>query len=127
VTVGRKKDNEWFSTRVQTGWQGCIDYSKMKALTKKDHFPPPFFDQFMKWLAGYPYFCVLGSYSSYDHYPFDPGKLEHTILIVAFNVFTYCHRSSGSCNTPAVDSLAEDCKLSACRRQHIVSFSFVVI
>jgi hypothetical protein len=45
VTVGRKKDNEWLSTQVQTGWQGCIDYSKMKALTRKDHFPPPFFDQ----------------------------------------------------------------------------------
>jgi hypothetical protein len=56
VTVGMKKDNEWFSTQVQTRWQGCIDYSKMKALTRKDHFPPPFFDQFMKWLVGYPYF-----------------------------------------------------------------------
>ena len=64
VTVRRKKDNEWFSTRVQTRWQGCIYYSKMKTITRKDRFPPPFFDQFMKWLARYPYFCMLGSYSN---------------------------------------------------------------
>jgi hypothetical protein len=67
---------------------------------------------------------VLGSYSSYDHYPFDPGKPEHTILTIAFDVFTYCHRSSRSCNTPTVDSLPEDCKLSACGRQPVVPFSF---
>jgi hypothetical protein len=40
VTMGRKKDNELFQTRVQRGWQGCIHNSKMKAITRKDHFPP---------------------------------------------------------------------------------------
>jgi hypothetical protein len=99
----------------------------MKALTRKDHFPPPFFDQFMKWLAGYPYFCVLGSYSSYNHYPFDLSKPEYTILTIAFDVFAYCHRLCGSCNIPAVNSLAENCKLSACGRQPVVSLVFVVI
>ena len=86
---GKKKDNKWFSTRVQTGWKGCIDYGKMKALTWKDHFPPLFFDQFIKWLAGYPYFCVLGCYFSYDHYPFDPSNPEHTIITVTFDVFAF--------------------------------------
>ena len=116
VILGREKDNEWFSTRVQIGCQGYIEYSKMKAIRRKSHFPPPFIDKFIKWLAGYPYFCVLGNYSSYSHYPMDPGKPEHTILTVALGVFAYCHRLSGSCNTPAVDSLAEDYKLSACGR-----------
>jgi hypothetical protein len=116
VTVGRKKENEWFSTRVQMRWKRCIDYSKMKALTRKNHFLPPFFDQFMKWLAGYPYFCVLGSYSSYNHYPFDPGKPDHTILTIAFDVFAYSHKSARFCNTPTIDSLAKYCKLSACGR-----------
>jgi hypothetical protein len=31
---------------------------------------------------------------------------------------------SGSCNTPTIESLAKDYKLSACGRQPIVSFSF---
>jgi hypothetical protein len=45
---------------------------------KNNHFPPPFFDHLMKWLAGY--FFVLIDYPSYDHYPFDPDKLERTTL-----------------------------------------------
>ena len=97
LTMGKKKDNEWFSTRVQTGY-------------------PPFSEQFIKWLARCPYFCVLDSYYSDNHYPFDPGRLEHTILTVSFDVFASFHKLSGSCNTPAINSLAEDCKLSACGR-----------
>jgi hypothetical protein len=124
VTMGRKKDNEWFSTRVQTGWQGYIEYSKMKAITRKSHFPPPFIDQFKKLLVGYPYFCVLGNYSSYNHYPLDPGKQENTTLTSAFGVLACCHMPSGSCNAPAINSLAEDCKLSASKRQPIATFSF---
>ena len=114
---GEEKDSEWFFTHVQIGWPGGIDYNKMKAISRKDHFPPPFFYQFMKWLARYPYFCVLGSYSSYNHYPLDPGKQEHTTtLTFAFGVFACCHMPSRSCNTLAIESLAEDCKLSACGR-----------
>ena len=90
LTMRRKKGNKWFYTRVQTRWQGCNDSIKMKALARKDHFPPPFFDHLMKWLAGY--FFVLIDYPSYDHYPFDLGKLEHTILASAIDVFTYCHK-----------------------------------
>jgi hypothetical protein len=57
---------------------------------RNDHFPLPFFDHLMKGLAKY--FFVLIDYPSYDHYPFDPGKLVHTILGSAIDVSTYCHR-----------------------------------
>ena len=53
LTMGRKKGNEWFYTRVQTRWQGCNDSIQMKAPTRNDHFPPPFFNHLMKWLVGY--------------------------------------------------------------------------
>ena len=78
----------------------------------------------MKWLAGCPYFCVLDRYSNDNHYPFDPGRLVHTILTILFDVFASFHKLSRSCNTPAVDSLAKDYKLSACGRQPIVPFNF---
>ena len=79
----------------------------------------------MKWLAGYPYFYVLGSYSSHINYPLDPSKPEHTTtLTFAFGVFACCPMPSGSCNTPAIENLTEDCKLSACGRQPIVTISF---
>jgi hypothetical protein len=56
---------------------------------RNDHFPPTFFYHQMKGLAKY--FFVLIDYPSYDHYPFDPGKLVYTILGSAIDVSTYCH------------------------------------
>jgi hypothetical protein len=54
---------------------------------RNDHFPPPFCDHLTIGLAGY--FFALIDYPSYDHNPFDPGKLVHTIPGIAI---TYCHR-----------------------------------
>jgi hypothetical protein len=124
VTMGRKKDNELFQTRVQRGWKGCIHNSKLKAITRKDHFPPPFIDPLVARLVGYSYYCVFDGYSSYNHVTLDPDKQENTTLTSAFGVFACCHMPSGSCNTPAIESLAEDYKLSAYGRQPIVPFSF---
>jgi hypothetical protein len=70
LTIGGKKDNEWFSAQVQTGY-------------------PPFFDLFMKWLARCPYFYVLDSYSSDDHYPFDPDRPKYIILTITFYMFAF--------------------------------------
>ena len=50
----------------------------------------PFCDHLMIGLAGC--FIFVIDYPSYDHYPFDPGKLVHTILSTAIDVSTYCHR-----------------------------------
>ncbi|CAN6711810.1 unnamed protein product [Malus baccata var. baccata] len=44
VTVVKNEDNELVPTRIQTGWRVCIDYRKLNATTRKDHFPLPFID-----------------------------------------------------------------------------------
>jgi hypothetical protein len=124
VTIGRKKNNELFQTRVQRGWKGCIHNSKLKAITRKDHFPPLFIDPLVARSAGYSYYSVFDGYSSYNHVTLDPGKQENTTLTYAFGVFACCQMPSGSCNAPAINSLAEDCKLNACGRQPIATFSF---
>ena len=124
MTMGKKKDNELFQTRVQRGWQGCIHNNKLKAITRKDHFPPPFIDPLVAWSVGYPYYCVFDGYSSYNHVTLDPGKQENTTLTSVLGAFSYYHMSFGSCNAPTVKSLAEDCKLRAYERQSIVTFSF---
>jgi hypothetical protein len=72
LIMGRKKDNECFSTRIQTIRKGCNTYIKMKTLPRKNHFPPPFFELSLKGLAGY--FFMLIDYPSYNHYPFDRDK-----------------------------------------------------
>jgi hypothetical protein len=102
----------------------CIDYSKLKAIARKDHFPPPFIDPLVDWLAGYPYYCVLDGYSSYSHIPLDPNKQENATLTFAFGAFAYCHMPFESCNTPVVENLAKYYKLRACERQPLLLLVF---
>ncbi|XP_040955990.1 uncharacterized protein [Gossypium hirsutum] len=42
VTVVKTSSGELDPTRVQNGWRVCIDYRKLNAATRKDHFPLPF-------------------------------------------------------------------------------------
>ena len=48
ITVVKNDDNELVPTRVQTGWRVCIDYRKLNASTRKDHFPLSFIDQMLR-------------------------------------------------------------------------------
>ncbi|CAN6716301.1 unnamed protein product [Malus baccata var. baccata] len=48
VTVVANADNELVPQRIQTGWRVCIDYRKLNATTRKDHFPLPFIDQMLE-------------------------------------------------------------------------------
>ncbi|KAI3782083.1 hypothetical protein L2E82_12115 [Cichorium intybus] len=52
VTVVENEDGDLVPTRVQNGWRVCIDYRKLNAATRKDHFPLPFIDQMLERLAG---------------------------------------------------------------------------
>ncbi|CAN6685860.1 unnamed protein product [Malus baccata var. baccata] len=53
VTVVENAENELVPTRIQTGWRVCIDYRKLNATTRKDHFPLPFLDQMFERLTGF--------------------------------------------------------------------------
>ncbi|KAM2501778.1 hypothetical protein ACFX1W_032421 [Malus domestica] len=44
VTVVANAENKLVPQRIQTGWRVCIDYRKLNATTRKDHFPLPFID-----------------------------------------------------------------------------------
>ncbi|CAN6547913.1 unnamed protein product [Malus baccata var. baccata] len=48
VTVVKNAENELVPTRIQTGWRVCIDYRKLNATTRNDHFPLPFIDQMLE-------------------------------------------------------------------------------
>ncbi|CAN6542537.1 unnamed protein product [Malus baccata var. baccata] len=48
VTAIKNDENELVPTRIQTGWRVCIDYRKLNATTRKDHFPLPFIDQMLE-------------------------------------------------------------------------------
>jgi hypothetical protein len=74
LTVVKNQDNELVPTRIQSGWRVCIDYWKLNAATRKDHFPPPFIDQMVERLARHEYYCFLDGYSGYNQVPVDPKE-----------------------------------------------------
>ena len=53
VTVVVNEHNELIPTRVTSGWRVCIDYRKLNAGTRTDHFPLPFVDQMLERVAGH--------------------------------------------------------------------------
>ncbi|KAL6321441.1 hypothetical protein AAG906_016540 [Vitis piasezkii] len=48
ITVVKNERGEEITTRLTSGWRVCIDYRKLNAVTRKDHFPLPFIDQVME-------------------------------------------------------------------------------
>jgi len=65
-TVVENEQNELVQTRLPTKVRACIDYRKLNAATRKDHFPLPFIDQVLKRLAGHEYYCFLDGYSGHN-------------------------------------------------------------
>jgi hypothetical protein len=53
LTVVKNKDNELVPTHIQSGWRVCINYQKLNAATRKNHFPLPFIDQMVECLVGH--------------------------------------------------------------------------
>ena len=65
ITVVKNENNKLIPTRVTTGWSMCIDYRKLNAVTRKDHFPLRFLDQVLERVAGHEYYSFLDGYSGY--------------------------------------------------------------
>ncbi|KAM2016475.1 hypothetical protein ACFX16_046884 [Malus domestica] len=101
VTVVENAENELVPTRIQTGWRVCIDYRKINATTRKDHFPLPFLDQMLERLAGHSFYCFLDGYSGYNQIFIAPDDQEKTTFTCPFGTFAYRRMPFGLCNAPA--------------------------
>ena len=64
IAVVENESGELVPTRTTTRWRMCIDYRKLNAVTRKDHFPLPFLDQVLERVVGHKYYCFLDGYSS---------------------------------------------------------------
>ena len=65
INVVQNEKGEEITTRLTSGWRVCIDYRKLNAMTRKDHFPLPFTDQVLERVSGHPFYCFLDGYSGY--------------------------------------------------------------
>ena len=81
ITVVKNDKNE---LDYITGHRKCIDYRKLNAATRKDHFPLPFIDQMLERLANHLYYCFLDGYSGFFQIPIHPDdhkrRLSHALM-----------------------------------------------
>ncbi|KAL2243646.1 UNVERIFIED_CONTAM: Retrovirus-related Pol polyprotein from transposon 17.6 [Sesamum indicum] len=89
ITVIENSVGNLVPTRVQNGWRVCIDYRKLNAATRKDHFPLPFIDQMLERLAGQSHYCCLDGYSGFHQIPVAPEDQEKTTFTCSFGTFAY--------------------------------------
>ncbi|KAM1832528.1 hypothetical protein ACFX13_022453 [Malus domestica] len=101
VTMVKNEDNELVPTRIQTGWRVCIDYRKLNATTRKDHFLLPFIDQMLERLADHSFYYFLDGYSGYNQIVIAPDDQEKTTFTCPFGTFAYRRMPFGLCNAPA--------------------------
>ena len=101
VTMVKNEENELVPTRIQTGWRVCIDYWKLNATTRKDHFLLPFINQMLERLVGHAFYCFLDGYSGYNQIVIAPDDQEKTTFTCPIGTFAYRQMPFGLCNAPA--------------------------
>ena len=88
------------STRLTTSWRVCINYRKLNAVTKNDHFPLSFIDQVLERVSRHLFYCFLDGYSGYFQIEIDLEDQEKTTFTCPFGTFAYRRMSFDLCNAP---------------------------
>jgi hypothetical protein len=101
MTVVKNERNELIPQRTITGWRMCINYQKLNKATKKDHFPLPFIDEMIEWLAKHSFFCFLDGYSGYNQILIHPDDQSKTTFTCPYGTYAYRMMSFGLCNALA--------------------------
>ena len=101
ITIVTNENDEQVPTHVQSGWRMCIDFRKLNAATRKDHFPLPFMDQMLERLASHSYYCFLDGYSGYFQIPIAPEDQEKTTFTCPFGTFAYRRLAFGLTTGPS--------------------------
>ena len=58
----QNKKGEDMPTCLTIGWRVCIDYRRLNAVTRKDHFPLPLMDQLLERVSEHPFYYFLDGY-----------------------------------------------------------------
>ena len=87
LTLVPNEKNKLVPMRVQNGWRMCIDFRKLNANTRKDHFPIPFIDEMLERLAGKSFFCFLDGFYDYYQIVVAQEDQEKTTFTCPFGTF----------------------------------------
>ena len=102
ITIVKNEEGEFISIRVVSGWRVCIDYWKLNASTRKDHFPLPFIDQMLERIAGHAFYYFLDGYSRYNQIAIALEDQEKTTFTCPYGTFAYRRMPFGLCNAPTI-------------------------
>ena len=100
ITVMTNHKGKELQTRLPIKWQVCIDYWKLNAVTKKDHFPLPFIDQILDKLSGQGFYCFLDNYSGYNQLVIHPDDQEKMTFTCPFGTYAFQCMPFRLCNAP---------------------------
>ena len=89
IIVTTNDKGEEIQTRLSTKWRVCIGYRKLKAATKKDHFPLPFIDQILDKFSSQAFYYFLDGYFGYNQLAIHPMIRRRRHL--AHMHFSACH------------------------------------
>ena len=101
VTIIQNEKGENMPVHLTTGWRLCIDYRRLNAVIRKDHFPFPFIDNLLERVSGYPFYCFLDGYSGYFPIEIAVEDLEKTTFTYPFGTYAYRRMPFGLYNAPA--------------------------
>ena len=101
VTTMQNERGEDVPTRLSIGRRVCIDYRRLNAVTRKDHFPLPFIDQHLEIVSGHPFYCFLDGYSRYFQMEIVTEYQEKTTFTCPFGTYSYRRMPFGLYNAPA--------------------------
>jgi hypothetical protein len=82
------------------GWRTCINYRKLNAATKKDHFPLPFIDEMLERLVKHSVFYFLDGYLGYHQIPIHPNDQSKRTFTCPYGTHAYRKMLLGLCNAP---------------------------
>ena len=99
MTMNNK--GEELQTRLPTQWRVCVDYRKLNAMTKKDHFPLPFIDQILDKFSDQGFYCFQYGYSGYNQLAIHTDDQEKMTLTCPFGTYAFQRMPFGLCNAPA--------------------------
>ena len=101
LTIVENEHKELLQTRLPTKVRVCINYWKLNAATRKDHFSLSFIDQMLERLAGQEYYYSRDGYSGYNQIFIAAEVKEKTTFTCPFETFAYRRMPFGLCNAPA--------------------------